>query len=89
MINDMFMLEQRRDGTQLTQETVEQHIISENKNSHICSICLKMSKTRGDARKHIRLVHLKERNHHCPYCGASFFKKWNVTQHEKICKARL
>ena len=76
------------DGSLLTPDNIEQHLISMDKTKHLCTICSKTMKTRADARKHVRGVHLKEKNHSCQFCGQSAFRKREVLTHEKTCKAR-
>ena len=71
-----------------TVDFIGENIIRVAKDAFVCAICDHKSKLRCNARKHIRVVHLKERKHNCSYCNASFQQKSNLKSHERICKAK-
>ena len=53
---------QPQDKASVTPDTIEENIIEMDKDTFLCALCHSNSKRRCDTRKHIRVVHLKERN---------------------------
>ena len=50
-----------------------------------CRICKKISRCKSNARKHVRVVHLKIRSAFCAYCGRGFGQTSNKKAHELSC----
>ena len=75
---------------QVIPETIDEFIVClEKENSlFLCAVCQAHIKKRTNVRKHIKNVHLKQRNHTCSYCAAAFATKNDRTRHEKICKKK-
>lgn len=46
-----------------------------------CRACNKTFAERGNANKHYRVAHLKQRNHRCPTCGRSFAFRDGLNRH--------
>ena len=54
-------------------------------NQWLCLYCQKICSTKGNARLHFRVVHLKEKKHKCDKCGKKFGQKSDVTKHLRTC----
>ena len=54
-------------------------------NQWLCLFCQKICTTKANVRKHIKIVHLKEKKYACDKCGEKFGQKSGVTQHSRIC----
>ena len=51
-----------------------------------CNTCPKAYATKDALQTHIRLTHIKERNHTCSVCGKKFFYRYQMEIHENIHK---
>ncbi|KAF7994941.1 hypothetical protein HCN44_004413 [Aphidius gifuensis] len=68
--------------------TLNKHIASNHRpdgpQKFVCEICPKVYNTFSQVNEHVKRDHLKERNHICPECGKTFFKKFDLKSHIRI-----
>ena len=57
-------------------------------NQWLCLCCQKVYTLKDNARKHIRVVHLKEKKFSCDFCGHKSATKFNHNKHLEVCKAK-
>ena len=50
-----------------------------------CGLCEKTCSSKGNARLHVRLVHLEEKKFRCHHCDKQFGMKGNLSAHLRIC----
>lgn len=68
--------------------TLNKHIANNHRpdgpQKFACDICKKIYNTSSQVNEHVKRDHLKQRNHVCPQCGKSFFKKYDLKIHNRI-----
>ena len=84
-----FIMLQANGKVKISPEHLEALILTLDTEAFACAICLRKSKRRYDIRKHIRLVHLKERKHMCCFCKASFQQRCDTIRHLKKCRVAM
>ena len=56
---------------------------------YMCAICQTLGKQSSHMRRHIKMVHLKERKHACMFCGKTFASNQMRSHHENVsCKKK-
>ncbi|XP_066587147.1 zinc finger protein 91-like [Prorops nasuta] len=67
--------------------TLNKHIANNHRpdgpQKFVCDICPKVYTTLSQVNEHVKRDHLKQRNHVCPHCGKSFFKKFDLKTHSR------
>ncbi|KAG7197200.1 hypothetical protein KM043_007277 [Ampulex compressa] len=67
--------------------TLNKHVANNHRpdgpQKFVCDICPKVYSTLSQVNEHVRRDHLKQRNHTCPHCGKSFFKKFDLKIHSR------
>ena len=58
------------------------------RNKLICLCCHKTFSQKSDARKHMRVVHLKEKKFVCEFCGQKSATNYNHKKHLQVCKTK-
>ncbi|XP_011707097.1 PREDICTED: zinc finger protein 484-like isoform X1 [Wasmannia auropunctata] len=67
--------------------TLNKHIANNHSSNgpqkFVCEICPKVYSTLSQVNEHVKRDHLKQRNHVCPHCGKSFFKRFDLKTHSR------
>ena len=57
-------------------------------NQWLCRLCQSIYSQRKNALRHVKLVHLKQKNFECEHCGYRSGMKQALDKHMKVCKRR-
>ena len=54
----------------------------------MCKLCHQVTSLVGNARRHIKMVHLQLRTKPCQFCGAKFKLTHHRRDHERVCRQK-